>query len=109
MNEFKRKVVTGVSRDEEKQSMRGRLFSWRKIEITTVTAECGHTRVIRGLYPRVPKHFNPCKDCQAGKPRVPVEGLLGLHTHESDPNIRSRVARAIFNNAYGRRGQNAGK
>lgn len=55
--------VTGRDRClEEKSSIRGRTFSWRATPVTTLTLECGHTKVIRG--DNVPKHKTVCKECE---------------------------------------------
>lgn len=98
MDDFKRKVVKVVKTDEERSSSRGRSFSWSMIEVRVVTAECGHTRTLRGFTSKPPKYFNPCKDCMAGKPVVPVEGPLGF-IDNSSTGIKNPVARALINNA----------
>jgi hypothetical protein len=59
-----RKITTRDRHLEEKSSIRGRMFSWRAIPVTTLTLECGHTKVVRG--DNVPKHKALCKKCEEG-------------------------------------------
>jgi hypothetical protein len=62
-----------------------------------VTAECGHTRVIRG-FREASKHFNPCKSCEAGEPWLPLlAGELGT-INNADMTVRDPIANALFNN-----------
>jgi len=100
MDEFKRKVVRCVKTEEEKSSVRGRTFTWNKKTIRTVTAECGHVRILRGFTAKTPKHFSPCKDCAAGVPAVPVDGPLGFIDLTSN-DVKDPVAAALFRRHQG--------
>lgn len=91
LQEFERKVVRTEIRDEEKSTFRGRSFSWRCTSIYTLTAECGHTRVVRASG-KVVKIFRPCQDCKAGKPTQPVTpGLFDSR----DGKIKDPLAAAL--------------
>lgn len=90
-HEFERQVVRTEIREEEKSSKRGRNFSWRSTTIYTLTATCGHTRVIRATGKAV-KTFRVCKDCQVGRPRQPVEP--GLFDYR-DGKVTDRLAAAL--------------
>lgn len=90
-HEFERKVVRTEIREEEKTSTRGRSFSWRVKTIYTLTAECGHVRVVRETGKAV-RSFRICKDCQEGKPHQPV--VPGLFDHR-DGEIKDPIAAAL--------------
>lgn len=94
--EFQRKVVQVIKTDKERTGFR-RGFTWSKTYEYEITAECGHKRMKRGLTAHIPKTFSPCKQCEAGDPRVPVEGPLGM-IDKSDNNVKNPIARALFEN-----------
>lgn len=76
---------------EERETMRGRRYSWRLTEVRTLVLECGHTQVRRGY--RSPPSRVLCKQCAAGEPRVPV--APGSEQPEY-PGIKSPIVRALF-------------
>lgn len=54
--------ITGRSETwEQHESIRGRHYTWWQVKITTVTLDCGHTKVFRG--DSVPKAKVRCPAC----------------------------------------------
>lgn len=56
------KILRRETQYEEKVSMSGRIFSWRRLWLTIVHLECGHTKTFRGEY--VPSHQTRCSVCE---------------------------------------------
>jgi hypothetical protein len=85
---------------EEKVSETSRTYNWNKVEVSTLTLECGHTQVRRGY--SCPSTKVVCKDCEAGKrkKKVTVEHGVFDHRHKG---IKDPVVQAIINNARGKR------
>lgn len=61
-----RKITGRSEKWEQHTSSRGRLFRWWQVRITTVTIDCGHTKVFRG--DGIPKAKVRCPACLESAP-----------------------------------------
>jgi len=89
------KIVRIVSTCEERSSIRGRSYSWSCTYVHTITGECGHVKVARGM--SHPKKSFLCHDCRDGKPRVEVTGPLGRIDARSG-EVKDPLGRALLDN-----------
>lgn len=56
-----RKITNRSETWEQHESQRGRNYTWWQTRVTTVTLECGHTKVFRGE--TIPKAKVRCTAC----------------------------------------------
>lgn len=69
-----RKIHRRDTNWSEKASLTSRTFSWSATYEHKLTLECGHTQIRRG-YSQPPSTKVICKDCEAGKEPVSIEGI----------------------------------